>query len=226
MPFPSLRRLVAALSFAVAAFATVPAEAGPFSSLVVFGDSLSDNGNNFAAGLFAPGQMITGNSYIPSSTYAAHVYSNGPVWASDFAAMIGVSLLPSLAGGTDFASGGATTGTPGAGAGGYPFDLRVQTGQYLAATHNVAPPDALYVVEGGGNNARDALAAIQGGADFAKTVAATAASFAADIGTIVDGLQAAGAKHIVVWDTPNLGVAPAIVAGGGAGAGDRSSPRA
>ena len=46
-----------------------------------------------------------------------------------------------------------------------------------------------------------------------------AASFAADVGSIVDPLQAAGAQHIVVWDTPNLGLAPAVVAGGGAALG-------
>ncbi len=210
MPLPSFRRLLVAIPFAVAAVVTAPAEAGPFSSLVVFGDSLSDNGNNFAAGLFNPGQIVTGNDYIPSFTYASHVYSNGPVWASDFAAKIGVSLLPSATlGGTDYAYGGATTGPiPSA----FPFSLLTQTSKYLTAASNVASPDALYVVAGGGNNAR---AVLLGAADFATTVA----SYASDIGTIVDQLQAAGAKHIVVWNTPNVGLAPAIVAGGGAAVG-------
>ncbi|MES2099520.1 MAG: hypothetical protein V4569_06845 [Pseudomonadota bacterium] len=54
------------------------------------------------------------------------------------------------------------------------------------------------------------------GTDFATTIAAAAAGFANDIGLIVDQLQAAGAQHIVVWNTPNLGLAPAVVAGGGA----------
>ena len=216
MPFLSLRRVILAMPFALALAATVPAEAGPFSSLVVFGDSLSDNGNNFAAGLFAPGQVVTGNSYVPSFTYASHVYSNGPVWASDFASKIGVALTPSSSGGTDFAYGGATTGpNPSA----FPFSLLTQTSAYLTATGNIASPDALYVVAGGGNNARAAIDAIKNGADAGTTVFATAASFAADIGSIVDFLQAAGAKHIVVWDTPNLGTAPAVVAGGGAALG-------
>jgi outer membrane lipase/esterase len=51
------------------------------------------------------------------------------------------------------------------------------------------------------------------------TILATALSFAANIGTIVDQLQAAGAQHIVVWDTPNIGLAPAVVAAGGASLG-------
>src|SRR5450432_1233467 len=171
----SFRRLLAAVPLAIAATVVTPAGAGPFSSLVVFGDSLSDDGNNFAAGLFNPGQVITGNSYIPSFTYASHVYSNGPVWASDFAAKIGVSLTPSASGGTDYAYGGATTGpNPSV----FPFSLLTQTSTYLTATGNVASADALYVVAGGGNNARAALTAIGGGADIGTTIAAAAASFA------------------------------------------------
>ena len=217
MPFLPLRRLLAAAPFAIAALAAAPAaEAGPFSSLVIFGDSLSDDGNNFAAGLFDPGQVVTGNSYVPSFTYASLVYSNGPVWATDFAAKIGVPLTASATGGTDYAYGGATTGpNPSA----FPFSLLTQTSAYLTATGTVASADALYVVAGGGNNARAALTAIGGGADVGTTIAAASASFAADIGSIVDQLQAAGAKHIVVWDTPNLGTAPAVVAGGGAALG-------
>ena len=51
------------------------------------------------------------------------------------------------------------------------------------------------------------------------TVAATALTFATNVGAIVDQLHAAGAQHIVVWDTPNLGLAPAVVAAGGASLG-------
>ena len=211
----SIRRLLPALALVVAALASAPAaHAGPYNTFVVFGDSLSDNGNNAAAGLFDPFQTITGNSYVPSNTYApAGTYSNGLVWASDFAAMIGLPLAPSLAGGTDFAFGGATTGTPGPGTGGFPFSLLVQSSQYLTATGNVASPNGLYVIAGGGNDARAALTAIGGGASIPGTILATATSFAANVGSIVDALQAAGAQHIIVWDTPNLGLAPAVMAG-------------
>ncbi|MFO1119752.1 MAG: SGNH/GDSL hydrolase family protein [Rhodospirillales bacterium] len=61
-----------------------PAGAAPdrFSGLVVFGDSLSDNGN---VGRF----------------------SNGPVWVEVLALRIGTELTPSRLGGTNFAVGGA-----------------------------------------------------------------------------------------------------------------------
>ena len=213
MTHTSIRRLLPALALVAAALASVPADAGPYSSFFVFGDSLSDSGNNAAAGLYDPSQVVTGNTYVPSNTYLAGTYSNGPVWASDFAAMIGLPLAPSLAGGTNFAFGGATTGTPGPGAGGFPFSLLAQSSQYLAATGNHASPDGLYVIAGGGNDARAALTAIGGGASIPGTILATATSFAANVGSIVDALQAAGAQHIIVWDAPNLGLAPAVMAG-------------
>ena len=213
-------RALPAFTLAAVALASLPAQASLYNSLVVFGDSLSDSGNNAAAGLFAPNQVITGNTYVPTNTYAPRTYSNGPVWTSDAASQLGVPLQPSAAGGTNFAFGGATTGTPGPGPGGFPFSLLVQAGQYLTATNNMASPNALYVIEGGGNDARAAFATIAGcSACLGPTVASTAASFAANVGTIVDELKLAGAQHIIVWDTPNLGLAPAVVAAGGASLG-------
>ena len=206
-------RLLAAAAIALATLTSLPVHAGPFGALFVFGDSLSDDGNN-AIVIGANGtQTIPNNGYVPTQPYASGVYSNGPVWASYYANFLGVALTPSVAGGGDYAFGGATTGPDPSG---FPFSLRTQASQYLAKTGGVAQADALYVVAGGGNNARAALAAIAGGADLMATAAAAAAAFAFDIGVIVDELQAAGAQHIVVWNTPNLGLAPAVVAGGGA----------
>ncbi len=62
--------------------AGVAAPAPPYTGLVVFGDSLSDNGN---AGRF----------------------SDGPVWVEHLARRAGVELLPSRLGGTNYAAGGA-----------------------------------------------------------------------------------------------------------------------
>ncbi|MEO5845761.1 MAG: SGNH/GDSL hydrolase family protein [Caldimonas sp.] len=215
----SLRRLLPAVALFVAALAGAPASAGPYDRLVVFGDSLSDNGNNAAAGLFDPFQVVTGNTYIPANTYGpVGTYSNGPVWASDFAAMLGLPFAPSLLGGSDYAFGGAATGTPGSGPGGFPYSLLTQSALYLGAPGLVVSPNGLYVIAGGGNDARAALTAIGGGANAAATVLSTATSFAANVGTIVDALQAAGAQHIIVWDAPNLGLAPAVMAGGPAAA--------
>ena len=51
----------------------------PFSSMVIFGDSISDSGNN-AAAIGAQTQTVTDNSYIPTFPYAPGTnYCNGDV---------------------------------------------------------------------------------------------------------------------------------------------------
>jgi outer membrane lipase/esterase len=213
MTYALFNRLLPLVTVTALALTALPASASTYDQLVVFGDSLSDSGNNTLVPQVGsnPAQIITGNTYVPSQTYASGVYSNGPVWASDAAAKLGVPLTPSLAGGTNYAFGGATTG----GNGLLP-SLLTQANLYLAT--NTASANALYVIAGGGNDARAALGAIAacGAAcpTVAATIAATAAQFAANVGNIVDALQAAGAQHIIVWNTPNLGLAPAVAAAG------------
>ena len=202
---------------AIAAFSLTaqPSSASVYDQLVVFGDSLSDSGNNTIAIGSNPNQTITGNTYVPSQTYASGVYSNGPVWASDAAAKLGVPLTPSLAGGTNYAFGGATTGPAG---NPFPYSLLTQANQYLGT--NSVSANALYVIAGGGNDARAALTTIAGcPACLGPTVAQTALQYAANVGAIVDALQAGGAQHIIVWNTPNLGLAPAVTAAGATGLG-------
>ncbi|WKA29943.1 SGNH/GDSL hydrolase family protein [Bradyrhizobium roseum] len=211
--FGRLLPLVAVTAFSLA---PLPASAAVYDQFVVFGDSLSDSGNNTIVIGSNPGQVITGNTYVPSQTYGSGVYSNGPVWATNAAAQLGVPLTPSLAGGTNYAYGGATTGPAGSG---FPFSLLTQANQYLAV--NSVSANALYVIAGGGNDARAALNTIAGcaGVCLGPTVAQTALDYAANVGAIVDALQAGGAQHIVVWNTPNLGLAPAVAAAGASGLG-------
>ncbi len=208
-----LARTLAGFGLCAAALA---ASAGPYSSLVVFGDSLSDSGNN--ALLLAPAfggslpPVVVANdgtySQIPS---AAGTYSNGMVWTQYLAQSMGVALAPSLAGGTNFAFGGAQTGVDGSdipAIPGFPFSMRTQLNGYLGATGNLADPNALYVVAGGGNNIRAALEAISAGADANATAAATVTGYATDMAGLVASLKTAGAQHVLVLNTPNFGLTP------------------
>ena len=201
--------------------------AAPITGLYIFGDSLSDPGNaalaygSTAVPPFNVTQRsdITSNAFIPTFPYAtSYQYSNSNVWAYQFATLLGLPSQmagPVLGGGlgANYAFAGAATGpanssTP-------PPSLLTQAGNFIASLGAAqAPADALYVVAGGGNNARTALTAISGGADPTTTIGATAVQFAADIGSIVDALQGKGARRIIVWNAPNLGLAPAVVAGG------------
>ena len=197
---------------------TPPVGAGPLSGVFLFGDSLSDTGNNaaFFDTVFAPDQPrtptpIAGNGFIPDFPYASGRYSNDKVWAEVFAQSLGLSATASLLGGSNFAFGGARTGTfplP------FPPTLATQVGTFITLAGGAIPGDALYVVAGGGNNARDALEAIQNGADIPLTIGQSAFGYAADISAILTQLRGAGAQNVVVWNSPNLGVAPAVLAQG------------
>jgi outer membrane lipase/esterase len=207
MKYAFFSKALPTFTLAAVALASLPAAASPYTSMVVFGDSLSDNGNA-ALVVGSASQTITGNGYVPSQPYivgsSSGTFSNGPVWASDVASGLGLpTLTPSGLGGTNFAVGGATAGPPS------PNNLIVQANQYLTSVSNVASSTALYVVEAGGNDARAALPAIIGGS---ATILSTANAYVASIDTIVHELQAAGAQHIIVWDTPNLALTPAVAA--------------
>lgn len=213
------RSLLGGLVAAVVGVMCAASSAAPYQGLLVLGDSLSDSGNNAALGLYSPGQTVTNNRYIGTLSYGPDAtYTNGPVWASYLASMMGVTLRPSLRGGSNFANGGALLGSPGIGPFGYPFSLKVQAERFLNAVGGVAPADVLYVVAGGGNDARDALAQIgtlplgtpAGDAQAFEIFDAVGLAMVQDITSIVDSLQAAGAQDIIVWNLPNLGLVPAI----------------
>jgi len=196
-----------------------------YSNLFVFGDSLSDSGNN--AVVLAPNVTpvpISGNSFIPTFPYASGHYTNAQVWAQIVASSLGLSADPLLKGGTDYAFGGAETGplTPNPFPGGllnpFPPTLHTQADFFLFQHGSVIPGDALYAVEGGGQNARDALT-MAAGCNGDPTcingiIQKTTAGYVGDIKTIDSELEAAGAKQLVVWNVPDIGKTPAVIAAG------------
>jgi outer membrane lipase/esterase len=70
------------------------ASALPFTNVYVFGDSLMDVGNVYTA---------TGGATPPSPPYFNGRWSNGPLAVDQFAADYGVTLKPSVLGGTGYA---------------------------------------------------------------------------------------------------------------------------
>jgi len=221
---------------AALAFATLSAQAAialppAFTALYVFGDSLSDSGNN--ALVIGPdaAQVITGNTYVPSQPYAAGAYTNGATWVTTFAAGLGLpaAAAPSLSavsGRGNFAYGGAKTvldgNAPSPVPPGFPPSATTQlmgTGPqpyqfgYLTGLASV-PATALYVIAIGGNDVRDLSVSVASGLTSALAIPGLAAGYANAVGSMVDALQAKGAQNIVVWGTPNVGKTPAALAGG------------
>ncbi len=181
-----------------------------YSGLYIFGDSLSDPGNLAAAIGANPAQVISGNGYIPEQPYASQQFSNGDVWARTYASLMGLAAFgqPFGAGGGNYAYGGARVMAEGAG---LPPSLTTQENVFFLGSHGgLAPSDALYVIEGGGNDARDTFAAAAVSGDPSSVIGTAAFAYADGIGSLVDSLQASGAQHIVVWNVPNLGLAPAV----------------
>jgi len=159
-----MKRSVLVSVFAFVLLGPLSGALAGYSNLFVFGDSLSDSGNN--AVVLAPNVTpvpISGNSFIATFPYASGRYTNAQVWAQILASSLGLSANPSLLGGTDYAFGGALTGplTPNPFPSGllnpFPPSLETQAAFFLSQHGPVIPSDALYVVEGGGENARAAL---------------------------------------------------------------------
>lgn len=191
--FISIRRaLVLVLSLA-AAFPGV-SMADSFTSLTIFGDSLSDTGNLHVA---------TGGSQ-PGSPYWDGRFSNGPVWVEHLALDLGLEahVAPSLVGGNNYSFGGARTGS------GTPPGLVTQTGMW-APGNPVADATGLYVLIGGSNDMRDARS-LFGSDSVADQTGRQAAADAAirNLSDSVTLLAVHGVRNLLVTNVIDLGMTP------------------
>src|SRR6266480_4901219 len=195
----------------------VNAQAPAFTQVIVFGDSLSDDGN-----IAHRARDLVGFSY-PSSNFnysnyrftddtntspAANLYVG--TWHEQLEkTFLGLAVAKnSLDGGTDYAFGGATTkdGTQDRTIinnpfpfGGGDFTITIdnmgkQINDYLASP--ATDPNALYILWGGGNDLFD---------DFsAQSVTDTATR----VGMLIIRLANAGARNFLVPNVPPLGAVP------------------
>jgi phospholipase/lecithinase/hemolysin len=184
-----------ALALAALVATAAPAAASPFGAIYAFGDSLSDTGNVYIASVGA----------IPQSPpYAPGRFSNGPIWIDDVSAALGMPIAPALAGGTNFAFGGATSGTTAvhtAGIGDLPYQIAA-----FQALNPTPAQNALYTLWIGANDLRDAFTSANPLAAVQQVVPQAVENEAA----AVLALAASGAQHLLVLNLPNLGGTPAI----------------
>jgi phospholipase/lecithinase/hemolysin len=188
-----------------------------FTQVVVFGDSLSDDGNvrhlmedqyfiSYPGGDFnySDGRFTNSSDTDPSSDLYAGTWHEQLTHT-----FLGLSdATNSLDGGTDHAFGGATTASGTSDRtvinnpfpfGGGDFTLTVdnlgkQVDDYLAS--NTPDPDALYIIWGGGNDLFDD--------DSSSHVTETASNVAG----LVEQLAEAGARNFLVPNVPPLGLVP------------------
>ncbi|HEX5472636.1 MAG TPA: SGNH/GDSL hydrolase family protein [Lacipirellulaceae bacterium] len=164
------------------------AQAGPFSDLVVFGDSLSDMGNVSDATGSIPFIATT-----PGPYYYNGRFSNGPIYAESLAAGLGLpSLDYSRDGGNDFAYGGAqTSGTS------FPYNVVVrdiddQVGDFLKS--RTASANELFLIFAGANDLIDGQ----------TNVNVPVNNLSQDLGRLFAG----GARQFLVLNLPLLGYTP------------------
>jgi phospholipase/lecithinase/hemolysin len=178
----------------------------PFSGIVVFGTSLSDPGNAFAlrGGTNTPHDYSEMPFLVPDVPYAkgGHRFTNGATWVEQFARPLGLagSVRPAFRG-----SNGATNYAVGASrarSDGVNVSLSDQVGRFLEDTGDSAPSNALYVIEMGSNDIRDALAA---GGDTGIIAAALGA-----IGNNIVALYQAGARKFLLLNAPDISLTPAV----------------
>lgn len=186
-------RGLALLAFGMAA--ALPASA--YTSVTIFGDSLSDTGNVF---------VYTGGA-TPAAPYVGGGFSNGPIWTDLIAAGLGsaAGTQASLMGGSNYAWGGARTN------GGSLPSILVQVGASNAGFWGNIPadPTGLYIVVGGGNDMRDARSSFSGNtaADQAGRQAAAQAAIAS-LQTALQMIAAKGGKNVLLSNVPDLGNTP------------------
>ena len=188
------------------------AAASPFSGIYVIGDSLSDQGNLFAAtSVLGPPRGLPA---IPASDhYFKGRFSNGEIYAGGLAERLGLGLSNSLAGGNNFAFGGTRTDynvvevPPGEGVyrrGAYPWTLNLQRDAFSTRAASIGvDPNALFVVFSGSNDVSDILRR-------RLSPATVIPNAVAGIRNVIEAFKVAGALTVLVPNLPDLGVVPRI----------------
>ncbi|AZD86851.1 Phospholipase/lecithinase/hemolysin [Pseudomonas chlororaphis subsp. aureofaciens] len=205
------KTLFVPLASTLLSLACAQAVASPYSNFIVFGDSLSD------AGQFAdPGGPAGATLRATNRTGPIYLDGSGEVYSANATQLLGAKLGFSddqLA-----ASTSATRASEGLADGNNWAVGRYRTDQildsitstsiagersrpgYLVANHLRADPNALYYLTGGGN-------------DFLQGRVTSLDQANAAAGRLVDSVQAlqqAGARYIMVWLLPDIGLTPAI----------------
>lgn len=182
----------AALAVALVAMSGSAASAQTYDRLVVFGDSLSDNGNLYGA---------TGGTQPASPPYWQGRFSDGRTFAEQLG-FNAANFNGPVTGSINMAFGGARTDSQTA-----PLGMQLQLATYLARDGKFGGGDLVSVL-GGANNIFQGLPAAGASTNPTGTIATTSRSAATDVAGLVRSVAQAGAGTIVVTNLPRLSVTP------------------
>ena len=196
--------------------AAKPAVAGSiFSEIVVFGDSLSDNGNLFFDSTNDP--MLLPDP--PSPPYFDGRQSNGIIWVEYLAQALGLpNPDPSTSGGSNYAYSGATSGFGDRLRSSIAYSGQTQLvpeiGKQITTylSENVSFNDSQLIVEwSGANDLLEIIVEVLGGALDPTDPAAVASRFQetfVDVEAQLRLLDDNGAQHVLVPNQPDSSKAP------------------
>lgn len=164
-----------------------------FSSVIAFGDSLSDNGNYYRlVDKLTPHTPQDGSPPLP---YFFGRYSNGPVAVELLASNLGIPLF-------DFAVGGAMSGLTNEDPR-FPHSGVLGQVQDFVMKNEKLDDEAIYVVWGGANDFLGATNLATPG--VAEAVIANAIT---NLTQSISLLNAHGARHFLIPNLPDLGLIP------------------
>jgi phospholipase/lecithinase/hemolysin len=179
---------MAVIALGMITFVVGGAHAGQITGIVSFGDSLSDVGNDYLGS--------GGTQPAPVADYYQGRFTNGGNWLDYLAHDLGVAApVASLAGGSDYAFGGASTGngTTTYAPGQQVPNVNSQIAMYLSS--HTPTSGELFTIWAGANN-------LLIGNQTNPTIPAQ------DIANEISTLAAAGAKQFLVPNLPLLGEIP------------------
>ncbi|MFZ4166617.1 autotransporter domain-containing protein [Brevundimonas sp. NPDC058933] len=182
---------LAALTLAAVSTANA-AGAQTYNRLVVFGDSLSDNGNLYLA---------TGRATPASPPYFQGRFSSGPVFTERLG-FNAANFTGPVTGSINYAFGGARTDSQAS-----PLGMRVQLAQYQSRGGTFSAGDLVSIL-GGANNIFQGLPAAGASTNPQGSIAPVALGAASDINFLVGGVAQAGAGTILVTNLPKLSLTP------------------
>jgi phospholipase/lecithinase/hemolysin len=192
---PALHRTTLAVA-ACAALAAVPATAtAAYSSLFVFGDSLSDA----AGGNLLPLPPNEGGLPVPAPYNNGRV-SNGPVAAEYLGSFLGLSDAQQF----HYAVAGARSGTNGSL---FPnTGVLSQVAAFSAGGANPSYGSGLFLVWAGANDLRDAFGLANPLPSFEAAIT--------NLSSAVTTLYGLGARHFLLPNMPDIGLTPEVLLNG------------
>jgi phospholipase/lecithinase/hemolysin len=179
-----------------------------YSHVVVFGDSLSDQGNAEAS-----------FGYPPAPLYYKGRFSNNENWIDLLGQQLHVKVESSAINGTNYAFAFATTGSQNAPPP-VPFtpqNIDQQEKAYLANVSGKADPNALYIIEGGGTDILGLLFQVESDPLMLLFIPTMALNGTQNTANETQALLSAGAQHVVVSNVPDLSLLPIVVETSGLG---------